>query len=185
MRIKRYPVLMVLLAILTTLFCPLNKATALQTDQDRVAVFLVNQGGKPIPGVSVSLLIYKFNERGTTVEAYFAGSCTTDQGGRCEIIVSADAPKDASGFLKGALDLGERGKRSVIWPGGLLEVPIKLNEAGKVQTDTEAKAFDNDPPDEMTIIEPRPPVYWVGIFLAVIFLGLAFVLYYESSRKTP
>lgn len=177
--LKFFPLLIILFLCFTT---P-SIATAQNQEQDRVDVMLINQSGNPIQDVTITLLIYKFDENGTTVEIFPSGSCTTGPDGRCEIIVSADAPKDPSGFLKGALDLGERGKRSVIWPGGLLEVSIKLNQSGKIQTDIEAGPFDHDQPAELTITQPRPQIYGVGILLAAIFLGLAFALYWRA-RKT-
>lgn len=177
------PFFKILLLFATFALCFFNHGTAAAQDLDRVDVLLVDQSGKPIIDVTITLLIYKFDERGTTVEVFRSGNCTTGQDGRCEISVSADAPKDASGFLKGALDLGERGKRSVIWPGGLLEVPIKLDEAGKVQTDTEAGPFDNDKPASLTIHQARPPLYGWGILLAVVALVVTFVLYRRAKRR--
>lgn len=172
-----------LLLLTMLILCCFNTGTAAAQDQDRIDVLLLDQSGKPVPDVAVTLLIYKFNESGTTVEVFPSGNCATGQDGRCEIVVSTDAPKDASGFLKGALDLGEHGKRSVIWPGGLLEVQIKLNPSGKIQTDTEAGPFDNDKPADLTIIQPRPQFYLVGIVLALIVVIVTFVLYRRAKGK--
>ena len=165
------------------LLCFLAPGRAIAQDQDRIKLTLLSQAGKSISGATATLLIYQFDKHGTTVEVFPSGNCVTDQGGRCEIVVDPNAPRDAAGFLKGALDLGEHGKRSVIWPGGLLEVDIKLNQAGKVQVDTEAGPFDNDPPATLTIIQPRPPLYGWGILLAGIVLIVTFVLYRRSKRK--
>lgn len=176
--------LMKTLCLLTILFlCFMVPARVVAQGQDRVDIILTDQGNKPVSDVTVTLLIYKFDEHGTTVEIFPSGSCITGQDGRCEIVVNVSAPKDASGFLKGALDLGERGKRSVIWPGGLLEVPITLNQTGKVLIEREAGPFDNDQPAELTIIQPRPPLYWWGIFLAGIVLIVTFFLYRRAKGK--
>ncbi len=175
-----------LLLIITILVCISNTGIVAAQAEDRVAIFLVDHQENPIPDVTVNLILNRFNTidgQGAAIEAIPSGSCITNENGRCEIIISADAPKDQSGFLKGALDLGEYGRRSVIWPGGLLEVPLKLNEARKLENDREAGPFDYDQPSDVEFIQPQPPVYLVGIGIAIVLLVLSFYLYRRSKAQ--
>ncbi len=175
--------IIILLAVLATTCFPAWRVSAAAGEQDQVSVQVLNAQGKALPDVQVDLIVYSFNTRGTTAEAIPAGSCSTDRNGRCQIMVSADAPKDPSGFLHGALDLGAHGKRSVIWPGGLFDIAIQLNQAGKVQSDTEVEPFEYDPSGGVQVIQPQPPFYLAGVLIGLVFLGIAFYLYRRSKAQ--
>lgn len=174
--------LITLLSTLMVLTC-LPEKVAAQQEPDQVSIRVLNSDAEALPDVRVDLIAYRFNARGTTAEAIPAGSCSTDNNGRCQIMVRADAPKDPSGFLRGVLDLGKHGKRSVLWPGGLFEITVQLNPAGKLETEGEAAPFDYDEPGAVQVIQPQPPFYLVGILLAVFFIGLAFFLYRRSKAQ--
>lgn len=65
-----------------------------------------------------------------TEEQQVLASCVTNSQGRCTITI-AFAPTDASGFIRGGLLLGDRGRRPIIWPGGKINIQIML-DGGKV-----------------------------------------------------
>ena len=160
-----------------------GQAAAATQGPDQVALHLLDQHDNPVSNVTANLVVYQFDASGQTATAFPSGSCVTDRNGRCQIDVSGNAPKDASGFLRGTLDLGGYGKRSVIWPGGLFEIELHLNPAGKLESDTEAAPFDYDEAGGVQVVQPRPPLYWVGIIISMLFLGVALYLYRRAKAQ--
>ena len=163
--------------------CLPGRVMAAGQGPDQVAIHLLDPLNNPVSNVTANLVVYQFEASGQTATAYPSGSCVTDRNGRCQIEVSGSAPKDASGFLRGTLDLGEYGKRSVIWPGGLFEVDLHLNAAGKLESDTEAAPFDYDEPGGVKVVQPQPPLYAVGIILSMVFIGVALYLHRRAKNQ--
>jgi len=90
-----------------------------------VAVTLTDAEGWPVTGVEV-VFAYESGQVG--------GSCVTDGAGYCEIVLE-DAP---AGLIRGHLVVGEAGRRSLIWPGGMVEVPLQLRSDGSLYVATES-----------------------------------------------
>jgi hypothetical protein len=101
---------------LALLFLTLTTALA-QTTSGQIELLLTNDQGSPVAGVQARFLSEANAE---------LGRCTTDAAGAC-LLDLPDAPANASGFIRGTLVLDGHGKRPLIWPGGLLELPQSLD----------------------------------------------------------
>ncbi len=134
-----------------------------------VAVQVHDQHGNPVPGMPVTLYLYEI--WGQTAYQVPIGSCETDAHGQCCISVPNHAPRDAAGLFRGVLRIGEDGYRSVLWPGGTLQVRVRL---GYLHEGREAEPF---PDDQGPGLEVRPGWQrymgwlWLGLALAVLALG--------------
>lgn len=102
-------------------------STLFQIADGEIAVTLVNENQSAIGQESIEFV---------TEQQQVLGSCVTNSQGRCTITIQ-NAPTDASGFIRGSLLLGDRGRRPVLWPGGQIEVQIML-EGGKVDVPSDA-----------------------------------------------
>lgn len=109
-------------AILSALLLwPLGAAVSgAQSSAGRIVLTLTGHSGQPV--VEVSVTLRDPNEA-------VLGHCTTDVLGRCEIALPI-APTDASGFIRGILDVGPHGRRSLLWPGGVLTLDLHLDAQG-------------------------------------------------------
>ena len=102
-------------------------STLFQVADGEIAVTLVNENQSPIGQEGIEFV---------TEQQQVLGSCVTNSGGRCTITIQ-NAPTDASGFIRGSLLLGDRGRRPVLWPGGQIEIQIMLKD-GKVDVPSDA-----------------------------------------------
>ncbi len=98
---------------------------ALLAAANMVWVHVQDGAGRPVKGVRVVLYLYDI--RGQTAYRVRAGSCRTDASGTCSIPLPDDAPRDPSGMFRGVLQVGDRGRRSLLWPGGPIHVHINID----------------------------------------------------------
>lgn len=89
-----------------------------------VRVHLEDAAGAPVAGAEVRF----FYEAGTAV-----GGCTTGEDGGCEIFLE----NPPQGLIRGYLEVAGAGKRSLIWPGGWVDVPLRLKADGSLEVATE------------------------------------------------
>lgn len=94
----------------------------LQTSQGRITVTLLDAQENPVSGNVASLM----SSSGQVI-----ADCTTNSNGSCTILVE-EVTADESGLIRAVLTIASRGRRSVIWPGGPLEVTINLDENGQI-----------------------------------------------------
>lgn len=182
--LKRYSWLL-LLVVLLLLYLWLdgrNQPGAADQAQEKVLISLTDPDQRGVAGVDIRLLLYRFDDQGSA-ESIPAGKCTTGQDGRCEIPISSDAPRDRSGFLRGALDLGALGRRSLLWPGGSIQVALRLNREGQLQVDSEAKPDEYATPGGVEVRAARPPLYLGGILLGLLFLALTVFLFRRARKQ--
>jgi hypothetical protein len=129
-----------------------------------------------VQGVTVALYLYEYASDGKTVEESLAGKCATDAKGECSIAIG-----DAEGILRGWIDLGDYGGRDIMWTGGQLNVPIKIN-AGRVQLGTEAQPFDFQEKDGGVVV--RGGSSWILILITTLVVGgIVAGLYLQSKRE--
>ncbi len=87
-----------------------------------VQMRLTDVSGVPMGGVEVQF----FYENGQG-----GGSCVTDAGGCCEIVLPS-----GGGLIRGYLVVGEAGRRSLIWPGGTIVVDLRIQADGTLYVPT-------------------------------------------------
>lgn len=90
-----------------------------------IRIRLEDAGGAPVAGVVVRF----FYEAGGAA----VGGCTTGEDGGCEIAVE----NPPAGLIRGYLEVAGAGRRSLIWPGGEVEVPLRLKPDGSLEIATE------------------------------------------------
>ena len=91
-----------------------------------VRVSLVDAAGAPVSGAEIRFR-YESGADG--------GMCVTGDDGTCEIAV--ESPPPAGTMIRGYLEVVGAGKRSLIWPGGAVEVSLHLKADGTVEVATE------------------------------------------------
>ena len=151
-------------------------------EPDRVAVHLTTARGVPRPDVVVRLVLYDVNTW-PVVEAWH-GSCVTDQQGMCVIEITAEAPRDPSGFLRGRIEAeGFQGARPVLWPGGMLEINLWTLPGKDVLDLPGHPPFDNETP-EVPPGTTQPTRQRMGpLFFLVALVPLGLVVYIAWRRR--
>ena len=131
--------------------------------------------------MDVELVLYRF-KAGQQIEAISWGSCTTNAAGSCEIRVK-NGPRDASGFFRGYLSVDGYGDRSVIWPGGVLEVPIWLDESGALDIPGESAPYDGQE------AVPSPEIVWksrlrvADVIIPMLLIGGMLVYVWLKNKR--
>ena len=97
-------------------------ATPVGTASGRVQLLLLAANRQPVGGATAS-----FVSEGQQPLA----TCTTDAAGRCTLLLN-NAPADASGFIRGAIVVAGRGRKPLLWPGGVIAVELVLSESGQL-----------------------------------------------------
>ena len=118
----------VLIVLLATALLPSASGFA-QSDTNGVHLTLTDHQGNPLANVNVTLFLYQLGE-GKALAVPMESSRTEEEG-RCQLLLPADAPRDQSGFFRGYLVIEDYGNRSLLWPGGVLTVNVWLNAAGR------------------------------------------------------
>jgi hypothetical protein len=146
-----------------------------------VNVHLMDANG-PIANARVTLTLWSFDVEGnqTIARSEFEDSCKTDRNGACTIVIG-----ETEGVLRGSLDVGEYGKRSLLWPGGAVDVGLFV-ENGKLLVGTEAGPYDfqKDEPLSLVVVDRRAGVLRLTL-TALAALPLLFVLVwvYLQARR--
>ena len=173
---KTYKVFILLIVMFLAL--PSGEARAL--DLDRVHVGVLNGDRTPVRDENVHLHLYRYDSviRGqVNITDIDAGSCTTGDDGVCEIWLLPGMPKDSSGFYRGALEV--RGMlRSILWPGGLFQVNLNLEELQVGENPDEEPGKG-----ESMVIEHQEAVNWPWLFGMVVLIVLALVIIWWRRRK--
>jgi hypothetical protein len=108
-----------------------------------IRVSLVDAAGAPVSGAEIR---FRY-ESGTD-----GGSCVTGDDGTCEIAV--ESPPPAGTMIRGYLEVVGAGKRSLIWPGGSVDVSLRLKADGTVEVATET--IGGEPTPVPTVQAPGP-----------------------------
>ena len=138
-------------------------------DGAMVHIQVLEGEGKPMPGVRVALVLYDL--RGTTAYEVHIGACVTGTTGRCSISIPENAPRDLSGMYRGALIIGDYGRRSVLWMGDEFQVVVNVNHLN------EGRESAPLPGEEWGVgLQVKPGWHrllpWIWFGLALLFLGL-------------
>jgi len=139
-------------------------------------VHVVDENYLPQAGVSVHLELYEFvsDEEGMVATVVFSEDCITDTSGDCVIEVG-----ETSGVLRGRLDVEGYGSRDVLWPGGVLELPVRLD---RVNPGTEAQPYDFLEEDGGVPVS-RESFPWISITCVLLLVGGLVAVIYLRSRK--
>jgi hypothetical protein len=163
----------VLVILITLLFaCPAQTAgetLSIGDASDQIIVTLVDADRNPIEGIRVNLILYDFKDK--HIDKHQTGSCTTDTAGRCGIEIDEAPPQDASNMIRGQLDVGKYGTRSLLWPGGTLEVPLWLKNSGDELDVPGEPPYDGAVPDDGLPVREKPRIGLVNVLWPVMILG--------------
>ena len=141
---------------------------------------LTDHQGNPLANVNVTLFLYQLGE-GKALAVPMESSRTEEEG-RCQLLLPADAPRDQSGFFRGYLVIEDYGNRSLLWPGGVLTVNVWLNAAGRGLDIAGHPPYDWQKPDaDPVAVEvlstPRSQVGKVAAVLVIVGVWLGIVLW--------
>jgi len=142
---------------------------ALLAAANMVWVHVQDDAGRPVEGVRVVLYLYDIQEE--TAYEIPIGSCRTDAEGDCSISVPDNAPRDAAGMFRGSLQVGDLGRRSLIWPGGKIYVEINVDRVLEGRESAPLGA------DQGMGLKVRPGWHrylgwiWLGLALGMALLG--------------
>lgn len=149
----------------------------LQTTGTQLRIEVYTPEGEPVHGQRVELELYRFEMVGgeTLARVWYQETCTTDEAGRCVFAVLTPPP--GGGMLYGTVIIGDQ-RRDVIWPGGDLYLPLRLD---KIEDGREAKAF---PFDTRTVVRVVRGNSWVlSILLGVLLMGGVYGLYRKAKKS--
>lgn len=120
--------------------------TPVGTTQGRVLLTLHDASGQPVSGEEARFVGEQQNVLAT---------CTTDGAGRCTLELPT-APADASGFIRGAVEVEGRGRKPVIWPGGDFPLTVTLDAAGQLDVPLDVYATRTPAPTSIyPTVTPR------------------------------
>lgn len=174
-----------LILLFTASVQSISPAFAQGGDDGSVNVSLTNGQGAPLNGVKVGLFLYQLS--GSEATPIQMGYCRTGKDGRCQIPI-ADAPRDQGGFLRGYLEIGDYGRRSLLWPGGVLEMSVWLDQASSGLDIAGEEPYDwqkqgADDALEVTIAPETPKLRVEGILAIagtiIVWLG---IIYWRTKR---
>lgn len=149
----------------------------LQTSGTQLRVELYSAEGEALSGQRIELELYVFESVGgeTRARVWYHERCTTDESGRCTFAVQKPPP--GGGMLYGTLLVGEQ-RRDVLWPGGDLYVPLRLD---KIQDGREAEAF---PFDRRTVVRVVRGEGWGIAILGALLLMVGVYGLYRKAKKS-
>jgi hypothetical protein len=116
-----------LVLVLFFLLLPSTVVCASSLNETRVNISLSNAEGQPLSDVQILLDLYFYEiiaPEQAELRGAFSDECTTDIHGVCSILIGETQDL----LLRGTLDFGEYGNRNVEWHGGVLDVPIRINQ---------------------------------------------------------
>ncbi len=142
----------------------------LQTSGTQLRVELYSAEGEALSGQRIELELYVFESVGGETRAR-----VTDEAGRCTFAVQNPPP--GGGMLYGTLLVGEQ-RRDVLWPGGDLYVPLRLD---KIQDGREAEAF---PFDRRTVVRVVRGEGWGIVVLGALLLMAGVYGLYRKAKKS-
>jgi len=147
----------------------------LQTLTSSLQVHVFDADYQPQPGIDVRLELYEFasNGDGTMASVVFSEECHTDTSGECVFEVG-----DTKGMLHGRLDIQGYGGRDVIWPGGPLELSIRLDKANP---GTEAGPYDFQEKDGGVSLYRGIP--WFPVTIVALLVGGLVIAIYLRARQ--
>jgi hypothetical protein len=133
-----------ILIMFAFLFLPVQPP--IQQDEDlrqrTVTIFVNDADGNPVEGQGMELSIRKPLTR---------IQCTTDSSGRCEMVFGSEED-----LVNGLLLIVGAGKRSVLFKGDSVEIPITLSEDGLLDIPGD---FHSEPPPTIAPAEAGTPVF--------------------------
>ena len=150
--------------------------------EDIVAVSIVDANQAPLADIRVDLLLYE--PKANAILEHEAGHCTTDQAGRCQILI-ANPTWGADGLIRGRLDLGPYGSRSLIWAGGPLEIFLWLDVNEKLDIPTESDPYEGQEPHDGLPVIPAPKLRAANVLWPVLIVsgcGVFILLSRKVSR---
>ncbi|MBT3391378.1 MAG: hypothetical protein HN413_13330 [Chloroflexi bacterium] len=145
-------------------------------------VHLVDVEQKPLAGVVVELELYEYTDK--EIMIHHSGQCTTDIAGIC-LIEIAKLIFDASGFLRGNIVVGEHGSRPVIWPGGMLDIPVWLDVDNTLDVTGESQPYAGQAQDMDVRITRAPRLRLADVIIPLIIIGglLSYLWINNKSHK--
>jgi hypothetical protein len=120
------------LLLLSTLFAPGQEAHAQAPTAApaTVTVTVLDQGGQPLPDITVKLTLVVYT---TGIEYRDGGSCLTDALGVCQIGVP-DVPRLWDGMAEALLEVGSYGTKTINWYGDQVTLTIQVGDLGFAAT---------------------------------------------------
>lgn len=145
-----------------------------------VRIHMVDAEQKPLSGVAVELELYEYGE--DTITIRYIGKCTTDEAGQC--LIEIEKPSfDATGFLRGQLIVGEYGKRALIWPGGILDVPVWLDVGNTLDVAGESQPYTGRQAQAIDLrIVHAPRLRLVDVIIPLVVIG-GLLIYFLTKNK--
>ena len=128
--------------IITLIFIPFTQENP---DENIIHVTVIGDNGRPQPAVLVEFI----SEDGSVKERCFTDNSASNSAGQCTI-TGIPSPVDG-GLIRGQMQVGSWGFRSVIWPGGELNLLIDVSEG---------LTFNHPPHDEIdeTAVPTQTPI---------------------------
>jgi len=156
--------------LLIMLLCFLMPTSAWAADNDdRVIVTIYDAQREPIDGVVIQLLLYRFGGD-EKIEAVPSGDCTTDTDGRCQIVIRK-APRDASGFMRGQLQVEGYGVRSLLSRGGTFAISLWLDESGALEIPGESAPYEGVEPHVGPTLVWKPQLRVSDVLIPLLLIG--------------
>ncbi len=173
---KSKPIHLLILTLLIFLLCTAADAP------HGVRVHLVNAEQNPLSGVVVELELYEYSQDEITI--HYIGKCNTDEIGQC--LIEIEKPYfDATGFLRGQIIVADYGKRALIWPGGILDVPVWLDEANTLEVAGESQPYAGQKAQEIDLrITHAPRLRLADVIIPLIVIGGLFIYFlFQNNPK--
>jgi hypothetical protein len=125
-------------------------------------------------GIQITLKTYEYREG----EAFLIEdvNCKTDSAGACTLLLEKP---NTPGMQRGTLQIGDYGTRDVIWPGGMLDLQIPLDQ---VNFGREAAPYEYLSEDGGVVVHAgRFPLY--GLVMILILAALVAWLYQRAKER--
>ena len=167
-----------LLVVQICLFMPVSARAG--DNDDRVIVTIYDAQRLPMVGVDIHLVLYRFG--GEQIEVITSGNCTTDRDGRCQIVIRK-APRDASGFVRGQLQVEGYGVRSLLSRGGTYAISLWLDESGALEIPGESAPYEGVEPHAGPTLVWKPQLRVSDVLIPLLLIGGLLITILLRRRK--
>jgi hypothetical protein len=164
--------LMFVFVLLSLSFALFGCRSPRESSAHTLRVQILDENNMPMEGVRIRLQLYEFKQRGdsTIVRRWYRDALKSNADG---VVVFHISNPPGDGILRGTLHIEDK-TRPVIWPGGDLFVPLRID---RLDDGREAMPFEFNVPYPLPIVNSGGRLWFVGIgtLVIVVFVGIFWV----------
>jgi hypothetical protein len=152
-----------------------------QTEGHGVNVTVTDSQGTPLENVRVEMFLVQLTG-GNQIRLIPSGNCQTDRAGHC-FLNAPQKYRGQNGFFRGYLSVGEYGQKSLLWPGGILDVNVWIDEEGQLDIPGHEPYAWQDEGDGGLEVKEAPRLRPGDVFVLLACVGVWLGIIYWRSKS--